>query len=293
MAGVDDGEVITRGKIFISYRRDDDPGFALAVYQRLEQEFAGENLFMDVEGHIKPGDDFVKVLNDQVAKCDVLLAIIGAGWVGARDADGNRRLEKETDFVRIEIASALKGKRVIPVLVNEAEMPRADDLPPSLKPLPRRNAVAIRPTRFNADSQGLVKALKDALAAADLERAAKTEAERKAAEEERKRREAEEEARAAQVEAAAKARAQAGLTPEEIRKAEELANWDFIKESTNAAEFRDHLARFEGGPTDRKKLEGLLWADPATRASIEALARRWKPGQEWPPARSSPISRLF
>ena len=86
---------------------------------------------------------------------------------------------------------------------------------------------------------------------------------------------AEEEARAAQVEAAARAQAQAGLTLEEIRKAEELANWDFIKDSTNAAEFRDHLARFAGGATDRyarKELEALLWADPATRSSIEGAS---------------------
>ncbi len=55
MAGGGGGEVISRGKIFISYRRDDDPGFAQALYLRLEQEFGGENLFMDVEGHIKPG----------------------------------------------------------------------------------------------------------------------------------------------------------------------------------------------------------------------------------------------
>ncbi len=118
------------GKIFISYRRDDDPGFAQALYLRLEQEFGGDNLFMDVEGHIKAGDDFVAVLNDQVARCDVLLAVIGERWLGAADGDGTRRLEKTDDFVRIEIASALSlGKRVIPVLVNEAEMPRPDDLP--------------------------------------------------------------------------------------------------------------------------------------------------------------------
>jgi len=84
---------------------------------------------MDVEGHINPGDDFVKVLNDQVAQCDVLLAIIGERWIGALDDEGKRRLENEGDFIRIEIASALQlGKRVIPVLVNEAEMPRADHL---------------------------------------------------------------------------------------------------------------------------------------------------------------------
>jgi hypothetical protein len=265
------------GNIFISYRRDDNPGFTQAIYLRLEQEFPGESLFMDVEGQIKPGDDYVAVLTEWVARCDVLLAIIGARWVGIKDEDGNRRLEKENDFVRVEITSALDlGKRVIPVLVNEAKMPRAGDLPPPLKPLVRRNAVAIRPTRFKADSQGLINALKDGLALAEAERAAKSRAEREAAEDERKRREAEDEGRAVQVEAAARQRALAGLTPEEIRKAEELANWDFIRESTRPEEFRDHLARFAGATTDRfarRKLEALLWVDPATWASIAALRK--------------------
>lgn len=53
------------GKIFITYRRGDDPGFTQALYQRLEAEFTANDLFMDVEGHIKPGDDFVAVLNAQ------------------------------------------------------------------------------------------------------------------------------------------------------------------------------------------------------------------------------------
>jgi hypothetical protein len=46
---------------------------------------------MDVEGHIKPGDDFVAVLNAQVAACDVLLAVIGPRWsdlLTARPATG-------------------------------------------------------------------------------------------------------------------------------------------------------------------------------------------------------------
>jgi hypothetical protein len=96
------------GNIFISYRRDDDPGFAYALYLRLEQEFPGESLFMDVEGQIKPGDDFVAVLSEQVARCDGLLAIIGERWIGATDRDGNLRLEKEDGFVRIESASILR-----------------------------------------------------------------------------------------------------------------------------------------------------------------------------------------
>ena len=59
------------GKIFINYRRDNDPGYTQALYQRLEDEFASADLFMDVKGSIKPGDNFVEVPSTQVGTCDV------------------------------------------------------------------------------------------------------------------------------------------------------------------------------------------------------------------------------
>lgn len=71
------------GKIFINYRRGDDPGFTTALYMRLEEKFGAGNLFMDVEGGIKPGEDFVEVLRAQVAQCDVLLAVIGPRWASS------------------------------------------------------------------------------------------------------------------------------------------------------------------------------------------------------------------
>src|SRR5262245_43127438 len=105
------------GKVFINYRRGDDAGFTQALFQRLEDEFAAADLFMDVEGHIKPGDDFVDVLNRQVAACDVLLAVIGPRWADLMAA----RTDDRDDFVAIEIKAALdQGKRVIPVLVGGA-----------------------------------------------------------------------------------------------------------------------------------------------------------------------------
>jgi hypothetical protein len=149
------------GKIFINYRRGDDAGFTQALYLRLKDEFAADDLFMDVEGHIKPGDDFVEVLNEQVAKSDVLLAVIGPRWaelLTARQGDPD-------DFVAIEIKAALEqGKCVIPVLVGEARMPRANDLPEPIRPLVRRNAVSVRLERFNTDCQGLVAALNASIA---------------------------------------------------------------------------------------------------------------------------------
>jgi WD40 repeat protein len=153
------------GKVFINYRRDDDQGNAGRLYDRLEAELGGGRLFMDVEGHIKGGEDFVDVLIAHVAACDVLLAIIGPRWLTIADEDGRRRLDNPDDWVRIEIAGALEaGKRVMPVLVGGAEMPRAEDLPEPLKPLARRQAVRVAPERFRSDALSLVRQVKMALA---------------------------------------------------------------------------------------------------------------------------------
>ena len=89
------------GKVFINYRRGDDPGHTGRLFDRHQDAFEPDQLFMDVDS-IAPGLDFVRVLEEQVAQCDVLLAVIGRGWIDARDGSGARRLEKPDDFVRIE-----------------------------------------------------------------------------------------------------------------------------------------------------------------------------------------------
>src|ERR1700722_11056260 len=252
------------GKIFLSYRREDAAGVALGPFCRLEQSFSSEPLFMDIEGGIGAGQDFVRVIEDEVSLCDVMLVLIGPDWMTVTDEAGRRRLENPEDFVRVEVESALKfGKRVIPVLVHKTEMPRADALPEPLKALARRNAVGLTQERFKADAQGLIKALEDALGEVED---ARRQAESKAAAAE-KQRAAEQAANAEEAARAEKERARldaiAGLSPEQIAKAEELANWDFIKASEGSQEFRDHLARFPQGVTERmarKRLEALVWA---------------------------------
>jgi hypothetical protein len=151
------------GKIFINYRRGDDPGNTGRLFDRLQEVFAPERLFMDVE-NIAPGLDFEAVLEDYVRKCAVLLAVIGPRWLEATDEHGNRRLDQPDDFVRIEIESALiQDKRVIPVLVGGAQMPHADELPEAIRPIARRNWVRLTHERFRSDTQGLIKALQEAL----------------------------------------------------------------------------------------------------------------------------------
>jgi TIR domain len=261
------------GKIFINYRRGDEAGFTQALYLRLESEFASGDLFMDVEGHIKPGDDFVEVLNAQVAASDVVLAVIGPRWAELLTA----RQGEPDDLLAIELKAALdQGKRVIPVLVGGASMPRADSLPEAIRPLARRNALGLRPERFKADCQGLVTALKESLAAAEQERAARTEAERKAAEAARLEAEEQAAARAKAAEERGRTQAMAGLSAEDVRKAEELASWDFVKDRNDVQELRDHLARFPSGTTERyalARLDGLVWSGLGGGAENRAASR--------------------
>jgi hypothetical protein len=158
--------------IFINYRRADDPGTAGRLFDRLSEVFSRDALFIDVDD-VPAGEDFVRVLDEKVARCDVVLVVIGRGWLHARDAAGRERLADQDDFVRIEIEAALRhGKRVIPVLVNGAQMPRPEQLPEALQPLTRRNAVRISHERFAADVQGLVKTLQAALPGGDAPRVA-------------------------------------------------------------------------------------------------------------------------
>jgi hypothetical protein len=150
-------------KIFINYRRDDSIGMAGRLHDRLAQTFGRDKLFMDVD-HIPVGVDFVEHLNSQVAACDAILVVIGPHWLDAKDESGDRRLDKPDDFVAIEIAAALaRDIRVIPVLVDGARMPRASQLPDSLKPLARRHAIEVRHAHFGHDAEALVARMREAL----------------------------------------------------------------------------------------------------------------------------------
>ena len=146
--------------IFISYRREDAEGQAGRLFNDLAEQFGEHSVFMDVAG-IEPGRDFRRAIDEQVASCGVLLALIGKSWLEAKDASGRRRLDDPMDFVRLETASAMKREiPVIPVLVQGASMPRADQLPPDLAELAYRNGVELTHARWDSDVQVLIKALR-------------------------------------------------------------------------------------------------------------------------------------
>jgi len=127
----------------------------------MASEFGRGSVFMDVDS-IPAGADFVRHLDKQVAHCDILLAIIGPNWLDSRDATGAQRIRDSNDFVMTEIVAALNREiRVIPVLVDGAAMPKAEELPESLRPLVRRNAVEVRNTQFHADAGRLIDKIRE------------------------------------------------------------------------------------------------------------------------------------
>ena len=148
--------LLVAGKIFISYRREDVAANALGICQYLEHEFGRKNVFIDVD--MQAGEKFPAVLEQRLAECNVMLVLIGPNWISARDDHGKRRLDNPDDWVRLEIAQALKRAiKVIPIRVNGGELPKKTDLPEDIQRLLDHQAASVTNTSFRNEMAGLVR----------------------------------------------------------------------------------------------------------------------------------------
>jgi hypothetical protein len=146
-------------RVVISYRRADSSAYAGRLRDALDVRLEDAEVFMDIDD-LEPGADFVEAIDSAIASCDFLLAVIGPQWTTIADSAGKPRLRRGNDHVRLEIESALKlGRRVIPVLVGEADMPASTELPRSLAALARRQAIELSDTRWGADVERLLAVL--------------------------------------------------------------------------------------------------------------------------------------
>src|SRR6188768_3791005 len=140
------GQAPSRGsqpRIFISYRRSDSAAIVGHIYERLVARYTKESVFRDVDD-IPLGWDFSDKIKRELSGCDIVLVVIGPRWLGA-GSDGNLRIQQTDDPVRIEVEAAVEsGAAVIPVLVEDARVPKREDLPDSLKGFGSRNAAEIR-----------------------------------------------------------------------------------------------------------------------------------------------------
>jgi len=145
--------------IFISYRREDSAAYAGRLRDHLRQHFGKAEVFMDIDT-IDLGQAFDAAIQEAVGACDILIAVIGPQWSTISDENGQRRLEHDGDFIRLEVATALERNiPVIPMLVGGAKMPAAEDLPDNLKSLSVRNALSVTNERWDYDIGRLVKAM--------------------------------------------------------------------------------------------------------------------------------------
>jgi hypothetical protein len=142
--------------IFINYRRQDTIATAGRIHDRLVRAFGRKRIFMDVD-QIPAGADFARHIEAELTKCGVFLALIGSNWLGVQNNSGLPRLLDSHDLVTSEIRIALNtGVNVVPVLVDGASMPGANELPDLISSLTKRNAVELRNTQFGADADRLI-----------------------------------------------------------------------------------------------------------------------------------------
>jgi hypothetical protein len=150
-----------RRTIFISYRRDDVPGDARGIRERLQRKFGKANVFMDVDNMV-PGQIFEDVLSTQLSRCKVLVAVIGPRWMGLLSTHTSRQ---ERDHVSEEIAAALKRKIVvIPVLVGSKgrmpALPHPNELPEGIRALVAHQKHEVAYESFERDADDLVTAIR-------------------------------------------------------------------------------------------------------------------------------------
>jgi hypothetical protein len=140
--------------IFVNYRRQDSQGITGRIDDHLRRAFGDDDVYRDVD-NVQIGVDFVEHIGGALSKCDVGVAVIGRTWVSPR-------LHEAKDLVRVELEYILNnGTPLIPVLVEGAQLPKSDDLPPSLRPLLTRNAIEVDSgSDFKPHMRRLISAIK-------------------------------------------------------------------------------------------------------------------------------------
>jgi hypothetical protein len=148
-----------RQDLFVCYRRVDAQGEAGRLTDRLVDAYGSERVFMDIDS-VPLGIDFGTFVTQEIHRCKAVIVVIGRQWLKMKDKHRRRRLEDPEDLVRAEIAEALRQEiPVVPVLVQDASMPSAEDLPEDIRLLARRNGIALRHDQWRHGVERLLKEL--------------------------------------------------------------------------------------------------------------------------------------
>ena len=90
-------------RVFISYRRVDQPALAAWLHDQLAGELHADEVFLDRDA-LESGELFPERIQRAIESALVFVALIGQQW-NPVTAAGGRRLDDVRDFVRREIAA--------------------------------------------------------------------------------------------------------------------------------------------------------------------------------------------
>lgn len=142
--------------IFLSYRRDDIPGYGRQLQEDLQKHFGTENVFRDVED-IAGGQQWRDVLAQNLANSAALILLIGPRW----EQIWQERHDKNEDYIVYELNKAREfGIPIIPVTINGVQLSSGLDLGPISWLMDKQQYdISDRQGRWQTDVQGLVDIL--------------------------------------------------------------------------------------------------------------------------------------
>jgi len=137
--------------VFISYRRADSAAASRWLYDSIRRTFGPDSVFMDTEA-IRVSAQWPKAIEHGLRQATHLVAVIGPHWLRVTDDYGRRRIDREDDWVRNEIAHALaERKHVLPIILAPNGMPRKEALPEAIQKLAHVQPFELRSERWETD----------------------------------------------------------------------------------------------------------------------------------------------
>ena len=158
--------------VFISYRRKDSGGHAGRLHEELVRCYGREAVFMDIDS-LRGGVEFRERIHQALDASDTALVLIGEAWTAPTgDGETPRRIDREDDLVRREVAAALEHEEVavVPVLVEGANLPSAEELPEDLESLRGLHVCQLRNSDWKSDVRRITRAIDSANAPSGMSR---------------------------------------------------------------------------------------------------------------------------
>ena len=139
-------------RVFISYRTSDGADKATALARDLDALFGQEQIFLDKDD-LPAGSRWRDEIEQALHDAPILLVLVTPNYLGARDSDGKRCIEREDDPIRDELAAAIAANaHVIPLMCDGvAETPSAASLPAPFDQLAERTWRRLRAYDWRED----------------------------------------------------------------------------------------------------------------------------------------------